>query len=285
MAGDGERRWKLGGRVTQAGHHDCSFVRDLSEVEVNELREKFRAIHELAEQRGMTRVLESGNRWDALLDAVQEEIELDGAISAQSQKAAQLELRAFVRLCKRLVDELDEQATDLPPSAASSLDPSFAERLEQLRRTGPYALLTEASSEGKLEVDSLLRIRKSPDPFYVRSFEVYGGRDLVAYAVGRLVELTVAYFLLCEPRYRLLAEQVGQLARLVPEGMPSIFSFVDPGDDARPSNYEMTDFPVFALAGLDHAFQGVYGWSGAGGDSGAPSRSLSPQASFRQGVG
>lgn len=257
MAGDGERRWKLGGRVTQAGHHDCSFVRDLSEVEVNELREKFRAIHELAEQRGMTRVLESGNRWGALLDAVQEEIELDGAISAQSQKAAQLELRAFVRPCKRLVDELDKQATDLPPSAASSLDPSFAERLEQLRRTGPYALLTEASSEGKLEVDSLLRIRKSPDPFYVRSFEVYGARDLVAYAVGRLVELTVAYFLLCEPRYRLLAEQVGQLARLVPEGMPSIFSFVDPGDDARPSNYEMTDFPVFALAGLDHAFQGV----------------------------
>lgn len=97
MAGDGERRWKLGGRVTQAGHHDCSFVRDLSEVEVNELREKFRAIHELAEQRGMTRVLEFGNRWGALLDAVQEEIELDGAISAQSQKAAQLELAVVPR--------------------------------------------------------------------------------------------------------------------------------------------------------------------------------------------
>lgn len=260
---DGERRWKLGGRVTYANRHDCSFVKDLSEVEVNELKAKFRVIHDLAEQRGMTRVLESGNRWGALLDAVQEEIALDGAISAQSQKAAQLELRAFIRLCKRLIDELDEQAAELPPRAGSLPDCSFPERVEQLRRAGPYALLAEASSAGRLEIDSLLQLRKTPDPLYVRGFEVYGARDLVAYAVGRLVELTVAYFLLCEPSYRLLAEEVGQLARLVPKGMPSIFSFVDPGGDEKPSNYEMTDLPVIALAGLDHAFQGVTGGQGA----------------------
>lgn len=257
MASDSERRWKLGGRVTQAGRHNCSFVRDLSEVEVSELKAKFRVIHELAEQRGMTRALESGNRWGALLDAAQEEIELDGAISAQSQKAAQLELRAFTRLCGRFIDELEERAADLPPGPDSSQSPSFLDRIEQIRRTGPYALLTEASGAGKPENDSLLQLRKTPDPLYVRGFEVYGARELVARTVGDLVGLLVSYFLLRGPSYRLLATEIRQLSRLVPEGMPSIFSFIEADGDERPSSYEMTDLPVFALAGLDHAFNGV----------------------------
>jgi hypothetical protein len=263
MASNGERRWKLGGRVTHANRHDCSFVKDLSEVEVNELKAKFRVIHDLAEQRGMTRALESGNRWGALLDAVQEEIELDGAISAQSQKAAQLELRAFTRLCKRFIDELGEQVTDLFPEPDTSQDPPFFDRLEQIRRTGPYALLTEASSAGKLENDSLLQLRKTPDPLYVQGFEVYGARELIARTVGSLVELLDSYFLLRESSYRLLAEEIGQLARLVPKGMPCIFSFIEPDGDERPSNCEMTDLPVLALAGLDHAFDGVKDGRGA----------------------
>ena len=257
VANDGERRWKLGGRLTHANRHDCSFVKDLSEVEVNELVAKFGVIHELAEQRGMTRVLESGNRWGARLDAVRDELELDGAISAQSQKAAQLELRAFTRLCKRFIDELAEETTDLPPGSDTSQDPSLFDRLEQIRRTGPYALLVEASGAGKLENDSLLQLRKTPDPLYVRGFEVYGARELVARTVGDLVGLLISCFLLREPSYRPLAAEIRQLSRQVPEGMPSIFSFVETDGDERPSSYEMTDLPVFALVGLDHAFSGV----------------------------
>jgi len=123
MSAEAERRWKLGGRVTDAGHHDCLFVKDLSQVEADELKTKFREVHELAEQSGLTRVLESGNRWGAILDAVQEEIKLDGAISAQSERAAQLELGAFVRLCERLVEELRAKAIafENTPRAAGRL--------------------------------------------------------------------------------------------------------------------------------------------------------------------
>ena len=254
MAAEAERRWKLGGRVTDAGHHDCLFVRDLNQVEANELKAKFREVHELAEQRGLTRVLESGNRWGAILDAAQEEIELDGAISPQSERAAQLELCAFVRLCERLVEELRVQATasKTRPEPQAAI---FAERLEQLQRTGPYALLVEAFGEGKIEAD-LLQLRKTLDPLYVRGFETYSARDLIAAALGSLIELVDAYFALREPAYRALADELRPLARSVPKGMPSLFSFIESSTE-RPSRYELTDFPVFALAGLDHTFDGV----------------------------
>ena len=74
MAAEAERRWKLGGRVTDAGHHDCLFVKDLSQAEADELKAKFREVHELAEHYGLTWVLESGNRWGAILDTAQVEI-------------------------------------------------------------------------------------------------------------------------------------------------------------------------------------------------------------------
>jgi len=254
VAAEAERRWKLGGRVTDAGHHDCLFVRDLSQVEADELKAKFREVHELAEQNGLTRVLESGDRWGAVLDAAQEEIELDGAISPQSERAAQLELGAFVRFCERLVEELRAEATasETRPEPQAAF---FAERLEQLQRTGPYALLVEAFEEGKIEAD-LLQLRKTLDPLYVRGFETYSARDLVAATLGGLIELVVAHFVLRESAYRALADELRPLTRSVPKGMPSLFSFIESGA-AKPSNYELTDFPVFALARLDHAFDEV----------------------------
>jgi len=96
------KTWKLGGRVTEGNRHSFSFVRDLSEAKVDDLRARFDAIHELAEQRNLSRVVESGERWGAILDAAQVEIEFDGRISNRSQRVAWLELNAFARLGGRL---------------------------------------------------------------------------------------------------------------------------------------------------------------------------------------
>ena len=106
-----------------------------------------------------------------------------------------------------------------------------------------------------MEAD-LLQLRKTLDPLYVRGFETYSARDLVAATLGGLIELVVAHFVLREPTYRVLADELRPLTRSVPKGMPSLFSFIETSA-AKPSNYELTDFPVFALARLDHAFDGV----------------------------
>jgi hypothetical protein len=254
--------WKLGGRVTEENRHSCSFVRDLSESEVDDLRTRFDAIHELAEQRDLSRVVESGERWGAILDAAQVEIELDGRISNRSQRVAWLELNAFVRLGERLVERLTDWAADLPtrPQQASR---KFDERRDRLRRNGPYALLVEAFREEKLAPDPL-QPRKAPDPFFVRGFEAYGARDLVAAALGGMIELVIAYFTLREPSYRQLANEMKSFTLSVPKGMPSIFSFVETGPGSAPTKYQMTDFPVLALTRLDQAFDGVIAGRGAG---------------------
>lgn len=254
--------WKLGGRVTEGNRHSCSFARDLSESEVDDLRIQFDAIHELAEQRDLSRVVESGERWGAILDAAQVEIEFDGRISNRSQRVAWLELNAFVRLGGRLVKQLTDWATDLPmrPQQASR---KFDERRDHLQRTGPYALLVEAFREEKIARD-LLQPRKALDPFFIRGFEAYGARDLVATALGEMVELSIAYFALREPSYRQLANEMKSFTLSVSKGMPSIFAFVEADPNLAPTKYEMTDFPVLALARLDQAFDGVIAGRGAG---------------------
>lgn len=257
----GVKVWKLGGRVTEGDCHSCSFVRDLSESEVGDLKARFDAIHELAEQRDLSRVVESGERWGTILDAAQTEIELDGRISNRSQRVAWLELNAFVRLGKRLVKQLCDWAGELPtrPQPASR---QFDERRDQLQRTGPYSLLVEAFGEEKVEPD-LLQPRKALDPFFVRGFEAYGARDLVAAALGGMIELLAAYFVLRDPSYRKLANEMKSFTLSVPKGMPSIFAFVETDPGSAPTKYEMTDFPVLALARLDQAFDGVVTGRGA----------------------
>jgi hypothetical protein len=153
VASDPPRRvWKLGGRVSKDGQHSCSFVRDLSESEVQELQAKFKEIDELAEQRGFSRVVESSERWGAILDVAEVELEIDGALSNRSQRAAWLELNAFSRLGQLLFEELTDAATDLAdPREPHAGD--FDCRLARLRRSGPQALLAEAFREQRVPAD------------------------------------------------------------------------------------------------------------------------------------
>ncbi len=206
--------------------------------------------------------MESGERWRAILEAAQTEIELDGRISNRSQRLAWLELNAFVRLGEQLVKQLSDWAGELPtrPQPASR---QFDERRDQLQRTGPYSLLVEAFGEEKVEPD-LLQPRKALDPFFVRGFEAYGARDLVAAALDGMIELLTAYFVLRDPSHRKLANEMKSLTLSVPKGMPSIFAFVETDSGSTPTKYEMTDFPVLALARLDQAFDGVIAGRGAG---------------------
>lgn len=257
----GVKVWKLGGRVTEGDRHSCSFVRDLSEAEVSDLKARFAAIHELAEQRDLSRVVESGERWGAILDAAQSEIELDGRISNRSQRVAWLELNAFVRSGERLVKQLCDWAGELP-TRRQPASRQFDDRRDQLQRTGPYSLLVEAFGEEKVEPD-LLQPRKAIDPLFVRDFEAYGARELVATTLGKLIELLIAFFVLREPSYRMLANAMKSLTLAVPKGMPSIFAFAETYTGSVPTKYEMTDFPVMALARLDQAFDGVVTGRGA----------------------
>jgi hypothetical protein len=88
LASEPERVWKLGGRISDVGKHSCSFVRDLRESEVSELRAKFKEINELAEQRGFSPLIESSERWGAILEAAEAELSGDGVLSNRSQRAA-----------------------------------------------------------------------------------------------------------------------------------------------------------------------------------------------------
>lgn len=255
MAHNPRRVWKLGGRVSKEGRHSCSFVRGLPELEVQDLRAKFKEIDELAEQRGFSRVVESSERGGAILDAAKAELEVDGVLSNRSQRAAWLELNAFSRLAQRLLKELDRKAAGL----ADRREPQVADfdrLLARLRRSGPLALLDEAFREQRVTPD-LLQTRRALEPIFVRGFEAYSARDLVVAGIGWLVDLLIAFFALREPSYRALGAEMKSLTLSVTRGMPSIFSYVDTNKERGPSNVEMNDFPVPSLVRLDAAFDGV----------------------------
>ena len=260
VADDPRRVWKLGGRVSENGRHSCSFLRDLSEAEVQELRAKFKEIDELAEQRAIGRVVESSERWNAILDAAENELETDGALSDRSQRAALLELNAFSRLGQRLIEQLGDAAAELPDHPKPQAD-DFGRRLTRIRRSGPQELLAEAFRDQHVPAD-LLRVRNATDPLFVRGFEAYGARNLPVAAMGWLIDLLVAYFALREPSYRALAAEMKQLTLSVPRGLPSIFSYVDTYEEQGPGKIAMIDFPIPALVRLDAAFDGVVAGDG-----------------------
>jgi hypothetical protein len=102
----GEEGWSVGARVTEGNKHRILKVRDLTSEEAEALKVDFRHVHDLADLDGFARVLESGNRWKALLDKAEKESDEDGSISAQTHAAARSELSAFTHLYGRLLDEM-----------------------------------------------------------------------------------------------------------------------------------------------------------------------------------
>jgi hypothetical protein len=239
----GVKRWHLGGRSSVDGHHEPSYVLELSEEEVGDFRRRFRWFHDLAGQEGLARVVESGGRWRAILTAAMADIDRDEAISNLSQRAAEFELRAFVRLSDRALSEIMQQLDALTATLAEPAD-ALRKQVARLRRTGPLATLVEVEREGQLS--SPLLTRRGLDPFYVRGLEVYGAEELIAETVDRLRVMTVTYLLAAEAQFLLWASELKERMAAVSTGMPSLIAIVE-GADGSPKTYEFTDFPVFAM--------------------------------------
>jgi hypothetical protein len=239
------RRWKLGGRHSVDGHHQISYARDLSEGEVDEFKRRFRWFHDLAEQEGLARVVESAGRWQRILSRAAADLERDQAISNQSQRSAELELRAFLRLGERALVDLEKCADGLAMTLVDA-DQDFRGRAERIRRSGPFAALLETEREGRLE-SPLLLTRPALDPLYVRGLEVYGAEELITEAAERLRATTVALLLTAEAQFLVWAGELKEPIGAVSKGMPSLISFVEGPDGAAPGACEFTDFPVFAI--------------------------------------
>ncbi len=241
----GRRCWKLGGRHSVVGHHDISYTRDLTEIEVEELRRRFRWFHDLATQEGLARVVESAGRWQRICNGAVVDLEREQSISNQSQRLAGLELRAFLKLGERALVDLEKCADALEMKLLHA-ERDFRSRAEQIRRSGPFAALLGIEREGRL-TGQLLLTRATTDPLYVRGLEVYGAEELIAEAAERLKTTTVALLLTAEAQFLLWASELQEPIGAVSIGMPSLISFVEGLDGARPTSYEFTDFPVYAL--------------------------------------
>lgn len=251
----GEEGWSVGGRVTEGNKHRISKVRDLTSEEAEGLKVDFRRVHDLADLDGFARVLESGNRWKALLDKAEKESDEDGSISAQTHAAARSELSAFTHLYGRLLDEMSLQVAELATETEAAQ--AFCDRCAQLRHHGPFASLVDRDQSRS--TGEFLKMRKGLDPQYVVGFEVHSADDLVGYPVGRLHEVFVPYYLALRPLYRSIVARIRPLITEVDEGMPSLIRLQEPvgEDDVESSNPLMIDFPVFALASLDKVFEAL----------------------------
>jgi hypothetical protein len=250
-----ERRWKLGGRFSESNKHQLSYVRDLSQSEVDDLRKKFKFVWELADQDRFARILESGNRWGRILDAGARELEADQRVSNLTQRSAALELVAFVRLGERMARELATEAREL----AQTPEPQrtrFEQTYERLCSAGLYSQLLEIADRDGFPASPLLRVRKAVDPFYLGGLEAYGARDLVDKAVFEFGRLLADYLLLSRSVLRAISTALRSYIDAVSTGMPSL---IHPPIKAvgEPSRCEFVDFPVFALAGLEGVFEEI----------------------------
>lgn len=239
------RRWKLGGRHSVGVHHEISFVRDLSEGEVEDFKRRFRWFHDLAEQEGLARVVESADRWRRILSNAAADLERDQIISNQTQRSAELELRAFLRLVDRALLEL-EQCADGMAMALVDANADFRVRADRIRRTGPFAALLELDRKDLLGAPLLL-VRPAVDPLYVRGLEVYGAAELITEAAERLTATTAAMLTTAEAQFLVWSGELDDPIGTVTKGMPSLISFVEGSDGEEPSNYQFTDFPVYAI--------------------------------------
>jgi hypothetical protein len=247
-----ERHWKLGGRFSESNKHQISYVRDLSQSEVDDLREKFKFVWELADQDRFARILESGNRWGRILDAGARDLEADQRVSNLTQRLAALELVAFVRLGERMAGELVTEAHEL----AQKPEPErthFEQTYERLSRAGLYSQLLEIADRDGFPA-SPLRVRKVVDPFYLGGLEAYGARDLVAKAVFEFGRLLIDYLLLSRGVFRAISTELRSHIDAVSTGMPSLILPPVEAVDA-PTRCEFVDFPVFALMGLEGVFE------------------------------
>ncbi len=249
-----ERCWKLGGRFSESNKHRISFVRDLSQSEVDDFREKFKFVWELADQDRFARILESGNRWRRILDAGVRELEFDQRVSNLTQRSAVLELVAFVRLGERMADELIQETHKLTQKPEPQ-QTNFEQTYERLRSAGLYSQLLEIVDKDQV-LASPLRIRRAADPFYLSGLEVYGAREVVAKAVFEFGRLLIEYLLLSQAVFRAISAELRVHIEAVSTGMPSLI--LPPMTAAgEPSRCEFVDFPVFALAGLEGVFKEI----------------------------
>lgn len=249
--------WSLGWRATEGNRHRIGRVRPLTADEVKALQADFRRVNDLADLDGFARVLESGNRWKALLDKALKESEEDDVISAQTHAAARSELGAFTHLYGRLLDEMSEQVAASAPEAEA--EEVFGGRCAQLRRSGPFASL--ADKDPSESNGDFLKVRTGSDPLYVVGFEVHSADALVGYPIGRLQEVLVPYYLALRPHYLSIATKLRPLIAQIDEGMPSLIRLEEAdgeGETEGPAP-QMVDFPVFALASLDKVFEELDG--------------------------
>lgn len=259
MAGEKDQReWKLGGRETDPGggndpgRHRLSFNRDLTAAQVENLMEQFQFLNRLAEQAGFARVVDSGNRWNRVISEASSELEADGLVSNKSQASAAAELRAFGRISQRLLAELDE-GVDRFARGQDGPVKSYGEARARTAERGIYALLAAAVDRNVVS-SSPLRMRPGADPLYLPTLEAYSARDVMGAAIGELGKLVTSYLLAVEGHYNELAGIVRTLSREVDRGMPSIISF-SLGEGGKPTDCNLTDFPVFALDALDAIYE------------------------------
>jgi hypothetical protein len=254
---DEEEGWSVGWRATEGNKHRIGRVSELTVDEVKALKADFRHVNDLADLDGFARVLESGNRWKALLDKAAKESDEDGAISAQTHAAARSELAAFTHLYGRLLDEMSERVVE--SASETEAGEVFRDRCAQLRRSGPFASLAD---EGRsASSGDFLKMRKGLDPLYVTGFEVHSADELVGYPVGRLQEVLVPYYLALRPHYLSIVAKLRPLIAEVDEGMPSLIRWEESVGEVETEVPEpqMVDFPVFALASLDKVFEELDG--------------------------
>lgn len=217
----------------------------MSEKEVEEFKRRFDWFHDLAEQEGLARAVESADRWQRILSFAAADLERDQVISNQTQRLAELELQSFLRLGQRALVDLEKCSDGLAITLVDA-DGDFRTRAERIRRSGPFAALLEIEREGRLR-SPLLLTRPTADPLYVRGLEVYGAGELIAEAADRLRATTAALLLAAEAQFLVWAGELKEPIGAVSKGMPSLISFAEGPEGEEPSSYEFTDFPVYAI--------------------------------------
>jgi hypothetical protein len=231
-------RVSLGGRASKDGQHTVHRVRDISEEVAIELEAKFRTVRELAEPSSDATINASANRLMALLKTAGSELEEDGQISALTQKAARLELAAFVRFVGAHAERL---------GATSDPEKDHGARAQIDRRLKNLDALLGALGGAVATPGRILN--RHEDALRIYPIGNYVADQLIHLVVGEVVLASADSLLLRDAEFRALAKEIKEFSDDISEGWPIIVRIEE--GESGPLNVRMTDFPIVELGALD----------------------------------
>lgn len=234
-------QWSLGSEVRDGRHHQLAQVRNLTQSEVADLREKFEFVEGLVLQPDFHRLLRSAQSWQDLLDRAVEEGAQDGFLSEAVQRGARREFLVFSRLLVAFILSVRDFAQD---DAQASM--SIEKAVSALEETEVFQRVQKAAQDAEsgrdfLEVDSIGNLVLIPSS---------GIEDpsIPTAVVGFAGFLIPEAFKAIRSKFEAIATEVDRLSAEVVEGAPGLIGIDVDSETGEPKTFHLRAIPVREVA-------------------------------------